>query len=310
MSNPSGGVGSADDVAIERRYVEKSPIRSTITVRTLPLEERACTPMPVTRTPPSIRTLAAVSAAVFGGPGSSLGRSPRKVTVRVRWSSDTSRKSIPLMPCAPPAWIFRLTSSRRRGSSQRYWSGISDRLHEAAGLRLLGLTDQVVHGDGDDGILAAHVDVTDHDHIPEPLLQRPLDEKLGRGRQLAAVRREDQLHQARPEGRPVDPFAGRGKQDLLDQLANVVRSWRGSGAASRIDVPGIGDVHQMTSSAPLFKETLAGVSLTLEPPFVISMALDSKTIFSGVATDGGFTSTVRTPAAGISLSVMVIASVL
>ena len=58
--------------------------------------------------------------------------------------------------------------------------------------------------------------------VAEPLLERALDEELGRRRELVAVRREDELQQAAAERRAVDPLAGRREQHLLDQVADVV----------------------------------------------------------------------------------------
>src|SRR5690606_27099031 len=61
---------------------------------------------------------------------------------------------------------------------------------------------------------------------------------------------------------------------------------------------------QITSNAPPFTDTLAGVSFTLAAPLLSSIPATSQTIFRGVATAGGFTSRVNPPAPGRSLRVI------
>src|SRR5215213_8962484 len=58
--------------------------------------------------------------------------------------------------------------------------------------------------------------------LAQPLLQRALNQELGRGGELVAVGREDELHQAAPEIRAVHALAGRGEEHLLDHVADVV----------------------------------------------------------------------------------------
>lgn len=66
-----------------------------------------------------------------------------------------------------------------------------------------------------------NLNIIDLDQMAQPLVQSALHQKLGGCGHFAAVGLEKGLQKAAAEVRPVDAFAGVGKQKLLDQLADV-----------------------------------------------------------------------------------------
>src|SRR5262249_3442535 len=76
------------------------------------------------------------------------------------------------------------------------------------------------------------------DQVAEPLLQRALDEELGRAHQLVAQRREDELEQAAAEARPVHALAGRREEHLLDEVSDVLGLGGRCGASAGVDPEG------------------------------------------------------------------------
>ena len=136
------------------------------------------------------------------------------------------------------------TASRRRSSQQKY-SGLGrlrscgrDSFRELGGLQGLRSPNEIADGDAQNGIFVRHIDRIDLDQIAEVLLERALHEVLGGGGEFVAVRRKNQTKQAAPEVRTVDPFARRGEEHLLDQVADVrvVSRPRPSGRARRSDM--------------------------------------------------------------------------
>src|SRR5262245_7134620 len=81
--------------------------------------------------------------------------------------------------------------------------------------------DTVLRRDAKRRVFALDLDRLDFDQVAEPLLQRALHEESHGGGELIAIWREDQLHQPTAEVRAVDALAGRGEENLLDQIADV-----------------------------------------------------------------------------------------
>ena len=78
----------------------------------------------------------------------------------------------------------------------------------------------------------------ERDQVAEPLLQRALHEELRRRRELGAVGREHELHEAAAEVGPHHALAGRGEQHLLDEAADVRRFVGFGGAAAAVELVG------------------------------------------------------------------------
>ena len=129
---------------------------------------------------------------------------------------------------APP---FVAAEIERHG---RFAHAAGDSFREFGGLQGLRPPNEIANRDAQGGIFILHLDRIDLDEIAEVLLERSLDEILGGGGELVAIRREDELEQTAPEVGAIDPFARRGEKHLLDQVANVRVVVDLGGAAARL----------------------------------------------------------------------------
>jgi hypothetical protein len=102
---------------------------------------------------------------------------------------------------------------------------------------------EIADGDTQNGIFVRHIHRIDLDQVAEVLLERSLDEVLGGGGELIAVRRKDQPEQPAPKIGAIHPFAWRGEEHLLDQVANVRIVVDLSRPAARVEVIWKIDVH-------------------------------------------------------------------
>src|SRR5262249_19389169 len=82
--------------------------------------------------------------------------------------------------------------------------------------------EEVLADDGDGRIDRGDLERLEIDQVAEVPLQRGLGRELQRRCQLGAVGREHHLQQAAAEVGAVDALAGRGEEQLLDHVADVI----------------------------------------------------------------------------------------
>ena len=113
---------------------------------------------------------------------------------------------------------------------------VADSFRELGSLQGLRSPNEIADRDAQSGIFICHIHRIDLDQIAEILLERTLDEVLRGSGELAAVWRENQPKQAAAKVGTIDPFAGRGEKDLLDQVADVRVVIDFSRPAARVEV--------------------------------------------------------------------------
>jgi hypothetical protein len=86
-----------------------------------------------------------------------------------------------------------------------------------------------------------------------------LHKELRRGRELRAVRREDELIHTAAERGTIYPFARRREQHLLDQIANVIVRRRVRSAAAIIETEWIIHVAHVAMTRVCVRITVNGV---------------------------------------------------
>ena len=118
----------------------------------------------------------------------------------------------------------------------------------------------------------AHLDRLDRDQVAELLLQRALDEVLGRGDELGPARLEDEREQAAAEVGPHHALARRGEEHLLDQVAQVVVGARARGPAAAVDVVGEVDLGHVASTRGWAERGSIGVPVAtqVEAPAIVA----------------------------------------
>ena len=131
-------------------------------------------------------------------------------------------------------------------------------------LTLLVAPHDILHGDMQRRLLAFDVHSFDLDELAQALLQRALDHKLGGGGELSTVGREDELLQTGAKSRPVDAFARRGEEQLLDHLADmlILAGWRRPPAT--VDIKRMVDVHYIPFTRTWVTTTLSGVPFGMQ----------------------------------------------
>src|ERR1051325_5832320 len=125
---------------------------------------------------------------------------------------------------------------------------------ELIGARLAGAAHGVLDLDGERGFDGIDVHALHFHDVAEPLLQGGGDGELRRRRKRIAVRGEDELQQAAAEVGTIHPLAGRGEEELLDHVADVVVVIGQRRAAAAVDAEWLVDMHATTprlSSASL-----------------------------------------------------------
>jgi len=110
-------------------------------------------------------------------------------------------------------------------------------------------------------IVRAHLDGPNLDQIAQVLLQPRLDGKLHSGCKLNIVGRENQLHDAASEIRPIHALARSREKDLPDHAADVVVIGVERGTSARIEAKWKPDVHTATVSAPRFTTSRPLISI-------------------------------------------------
>src|SRR5581483_6563230 len=195
--------------------------------------------------PPTIRRLAGVT---FSG-------TTRRSTPSAEGTKWTSRRARPAhrllestsMKSIPTSLVERDSAARRsrrkvrsRSGERAIIGGLPDELLDAGFLRPARV---VAHRHPQRLVLAVHFDRLDLDEVPQPLLQRAGHERLRRRVDRLVRGGERHAQQAAAEVRPVDPFARRCEQHLLDHVADVAVGRRVRLAAAPGHVEGEGELH-------------------------------------------------------------------
>jgi hypothetical protein len=96
-------------------------------------------------------------------------------------------------------------------------------------------------------ILCRNLKRLEIDHVSQVALERGLGCELQGGRQFRTVGGEDNLQQSAPEVGPVRPLSGRGEQELLDHVADVIVIAGTRRSATPVELKWKIDVHRILS---------------------------------------------------------------
>jgi len=95
-------------------------------------------------------------------------------------------------------------------------------MHKCGHVLLLRVANDVFDQNRQSRVVRCHRDVIDLNQITQRLLQGPLHQELRGGCEFHAVGFEDKLKEPATEFRPVHSFTRGGKQNLFDEVSNMV----------------------------------------------------------------------------------------
>jgi hypothetical protein len=126
-------------------------------------------------------------------------------------------------------------------------------------LRLLLAADDVLHGDSEGGIHAGDVYRLHLDEVGQPALKSSLYGHLQSRSQGVVDGREDESVEAAAEVGTIDALAWRRKENLFDELPDVIVVGRFRGSAAAIELEWIGDLHQLPFTRTWVTAMISGV---------------------------------------------------